>query len=210
MIDVFIIIIACIFLIAHPFLVKEIISQVETPPIIRIGLVIMTYPIFFPVIYFFIKTLYDVFNENRTSWKSILFTLVLLLIVIYSGSSTWQELRLHHQLQQEGVSGIATVQECSKSKGSRGASSCHLEYEYYVRQINKSYRVRESIPCSKSCRSGFSVDITYLPHTPSKAGIEGNTYGLEQSVFILTMHGNVLGVLLIRWLWARLRPQKLE
>lgn len=194
-----------VMIVAHPILAREIISQVETPLVTRIGLIIMTYPIVLASIWYSLKKTHYLDDDSPISWRSILLSIPLLLVVTYTSFDTWQELQLHHQLPQEGVSGIATVRECSKTKYSRGGTYCHMEYEYEVWNANntiKSYRVREAIPCSRECGIGSSVYITYLAHTPSKAGISGSTYDLEGSVVTLIAYFNILCILLIRWLWA--------
>ena len=200
-----------VMIVAHPILVREIMSQAETQLVTRIGLIIMTYPIVLASIWYSLKTTHYLDDDSSMSWLSIFIFVLLLPVVTYIGFDTGQKVQLHYRLPQEGVSHIATVRECSESKGNRGGRTCHMEYHYEVREANnttKSYRVRERIPCSRGCSVGFSVDITYLPQTPSQAAISGNIYDLEISVVLLVAYLNLFSILLIRALWAAARTLK--
>ena len=105
--------------------------------------------------------------------------------VIFFGFGAWTEIKLRHQLLQEGVLGVATVQRCKENESSRG-SSCYVSYDYEVSLANttKLYTVTEPISCAKACNIGSSVDITYLPQTPAEARILGDRYSLERKVFM--------------------------
>ena len=191
-----------VMMLGHPFLVGEIVSQVETPFLIRIGQVMMTYPILFAALWFGGKLLDGdkkkalEEEESDSVWPSIVMIILLLPFLISYGFASWKELQLRHQLWQEGVEGVAIVQECDKKEGTRKETSCYMSYQYKVLLADKTtklYNVRyEHVSCARVCNIGSSVDMTYLPQTPSKAGIEGNTYGLERRVFWFTFWFNIL------------------
>lgn len=179
----------------HPVLVGDIISQLETPLVTRIGSVSMTYAILFAIFWFCSKMLDKKDSESRDGGKGCIYIPLILfglMPAIFFGFAAWQESQLHHQLLQEGGSAVATVQRCEKVKRSRGIS-CYISYDYEVPLANttKLYTVREQISCVRVCKIGSSMDISYLPQTPAEVRILGDRYHLEKDISACIMGLNL-------------------
>ncbi len=193
-------ILACLLVIAmgHSQLIAEIVSSVERPLTVRAGLVIMSYAMIFTVLWLSFKLFNKPDQEDKGNyygsdeiWVFVLCLSFGLTLLIFFAADFGQEVQLRDQLQQKGVSHVGVVRGCHSTKRRKGGgtSSCSISYEYEIRLTNHTttlYQVKkESIHCARECNIGSSIDIAYLPQTPSKAGIAANTHDLWSGAYSL-------------------------